>query len=44
MLSAVTTKDNVVDSLSTVAMQLAIIVSIVDSNVVGNRADTLVKK
>jgi hypothetical protein len=40
----VTTNDNVVGSLSTLAMLLAIIASTADLNVVGNQADTLAKK
>jgi hypothetical protein len=39
MLSAVTTNVNAVDSLLMAAMQLAIIVSIADSNAVGNQED-----
>jgi hypothetical protein len=44
MLSAVTTNDNVAASLSTLAMQSAIIASIAGLNVAGNLVDTLVKK
>jgi len=38
------TKDSVVDLLSMAEMQLAITVSIADSNAVGNLVDILVKK
>jgi hypothetical protein len=38
------TNGNVAGLLSMAAMQLAIIVSIADSNVVGNLADILVKR
>jgi hypothetical protein len=43
MLSVAMTKDNVVDLLSTVVMQSAIIVLIAGSNAVGNLADTLAR-
>jgi hypothetical protein len=44
MLSVVMTNDNEAALLSTAVMLLAIIVLIAGSNVVGNLADTLVKK
>jgi len=44
MRRVVTTKDSVADLLSTAVMQLAITVSIVDLNAVGNQADISVKK
>jgi hypothetical protein len=44
MLSVAMIKDSVVDLLLTAVMLLVIIVSIADSNVVGNLADILAKK
>jgi hypothetical protein len=44
MRPVATTNDNVVVLLSTLVMPSAIIVSIADSNVVGNLVDILVKK